>query len=60
MARIPTTQRDYYNTQTKVNTLGAVAGSLLPAAQDYQRLRLNQEKIKIDTRTGEYLERSKG
>lgn len=49
MARIPTTQRDYYNTQTKVNTLGAVAGSLLPAAQDYQRLRLNQEQIKIDT-----------
>lgn len=49
MARIPTTQRQYYNTQTKVNTLGAIAGSLLPAVQDYQRLRLNQEKIKIDT-----------
>ena len=49
MVRIPTTERQFYNTVKKVNTLGAYADALLPAAQEYKQTLLDQQKIKIDT-----------
>lgn len=49
MVRIPTTERQFYNTVKKVNTLGAYAGALKPAAQEYKQTLLNQQKVKIDT-----------
>lgn len=49
MVRIPTTERKFYNTAPKVNTLGAYANALLPAAQEYKQTLLDQQKVKIDT-----------
>ena len=49
MVRIPTTERQFYNTTQKVNTLGAFAEAMIPAAQDYKQTLLDQQKIKIDT-----------
>lgn len=49
MVRIPTTERQFYNTVKKVNTLGAYAAALLPAAQEYKQTLLDQQKVKIDT-----------
>ena len=49
MVRIPTTERQFYNTVKKVNTLGAYAAALLPAAQGYKQTLLDQQKVKIDT-----------
>lgn len=49
MVRIPTTERQFYNTVKKVNTLGAYANALLPAAQEYKQTLLDQQKVKIDT-----------
>lgn len=49
MVRIPTTERQFYNTVRKVNTLAATANALMPAAQQYKQTLLDQQKIKIDT-----------
>lgn len=49
MVRIPTTERRFTNTVSKVNTLGAFANALKPAAQEYKQKLLDQQKIKIDT-----------
>ena len=49
MVRIPTTERRFTNTVSKVNTLGAYASALKPAAQEYKQTLLDQQKIKIDT-----------
>ena len=49
MVQIPTTERKYYNTTTKVNTLSAYAGALLPAAQDLQNTIKEQQEIKISS-----------
>lgn len=51
MVHIPTTQRQFYNTTPKVNTLGAFAGALQPAAKQYQEEMQKQQDIKIDTNT---------
>ena len=49
MVRIPTTDRQFYNTTKKVNTLATTAGALLPAAQSVQKTLVDQQKIRIDT-----------
>lgn len=49
MVSIPTTQREFFNTQPKVNTLGAVASALEPAAKTYKRQLVEQQRVKIDT-----------
>ena len=49
MVRIPTTERRFTNTVSKVNTLGAYASALKPAAEEYKQTLLDQQKIKIDT-----------
>lgn len=49
MVRIPTTERQFYNTARKVNTLAAAANALMPVAQQYKQTLLDQQKIKIDT-----------
>ena len=49
MVKIPTAERRFYNTQKKLNTLGAYASELLPAAQNVQEMIKDQQKIKIDT-----------
>lgn len=49
MVRIPTTERQFYNTARKVNTLAATANALMPVAQQYKQTLLDQQKIKIDT-----------
>lgn len=51
MVYIPTTQRQHYNTTSKVNTLAAYADALLPAAKQYQQEVQKQQEIKIDTNT---------
>ena len=48
MAKIPTIERQFYNTQKKVNTLSAYAGALLPAAKQLQAMVKEQQDIKID------------
>ena len=49
MVRIPTTERQYYNTTPKVNTLATFTQALIPAAEQYAQTELMQEKVKIDT-----------
>ncbi len=49
MVSIPTTERRFTNTVSKVNTLGAYASALKPAAEEYKQTLLDQQKIKIDT-----------
>lgn len=49
MVRVPTTERQFYNTARKVNTLAAAANALMPAVQQYKQTLLDQQKIKIDT-----------
>lgn len=49
MVNIPTTERQFYNTQPKANALGMTAEALLPAAQQYKETLLGQQKVKIDT-----------
>lgn len=49
MVRIPTTERKYYNTAPKVNTLATFTNALIPAAKQYEQTMLQQEQIKIDT-----------
>lgn len=49
MVHIPTTQRQFYNNTAKVNTLGAYAGALAGAAQDYQKELVRQQQIKVNT-----------
>lgn len=49
MAKIPTTERKYYDTGKKLNTLGAYAGALLPAAQSLQEMVKEQQEIKMDS-----------
>lgn len=51
MVNIPTTERQFYNTQPKANALGMTAEALLPAAQQYKKTLLDQQKVKIDTNT---------
>lgn len=47
--KIPTTERKYYDTGKKLNTLGAYAGALLPAAQSLQEMVKEQQEIKMDS-----------
>lgn len=49
MVTIPTEKRKYYDEVSKTNTLGAYAGALLPAAQQYQEVVKQQQEIKIDS-----------
>jgi hypothetical protein len=49
MVHIPTTERQYYNTTKKVNTLGAYASALSGAADDYRKELVKQQQIKVDT-----------
>lgn len=49
MVRIPTTERKYYNTTPKVNTLAEFSSALIPAAEKYVESELVLEKVKIDT-----------
>ena len=49
MVNIPTTERKYYNTEKKLNTLAAYSSALLPAAQSMQQVVQEQESIKMDT-----------
>ncbi len=49
MVRIPTTERQFYNTTPKVNTLAVTADALLPPAKQYTQTLKNQQKVKIDT-----------
>ena len=51
MVHIPTTERQFYNTTPKVNTLATYAEALLPAAKQYQQEVQKQQDIKIDTNT---------
>ena len=46
--RISTTDRKYYDTEKKINTLGAYASELLPAAKDLQAEIKEQQSIKMD------------
>ena len=46
--RIPTTERKFYNTQKKLNTLGAYANALLPVAKEAQQMVKEQQEIKMD------------
>lgn len=50
MVQIPTTQRQFHNTTTKVNTLALYADALKPAVQNANKIFMQQQKIKIDTR----------
>lgn len=49
MVRIPTTERQFYNTTPKVNTLAVTADALLPPLRQYTQTLKNQQKVKIDT-----------
>ena len=49
MVKIPTTERKYYNTTPKVNTLAEFSSALIPAAEKYVESELVLEKVKIDT-----------
>lgn len=49
MAYIPTTERKYYNTEKKLNTLAAYSSAMLPAAQNMQEVIAQQEEIKMDS-----------
>jgi hypothetical protein len=49
MAHIPTTERKYYNTEKKLNTLAAYSSAMLPAAQNMQQVIAQQEEIKMDS-----------
>lgn len=49
MAHIPTTERKYYNTEKKLNTLAAYSSAMLPAAQNLQQVIAQQEEIKMDS-----------
>lgn len=49
MAYIPTTERKYYNTEKKLNTLAAYSSAMLPAAQNLQEVIAQQEEIKMDS-----------
>lgn len=49
MVKIPTTERKYYNTTPKVNTLATFTQALIPAAEQHAQTELMQEKVKIDT-----------
>ena len=49
MVRIPTTERKFYNTTPKVNTLAVTADELLPPSKQYTQTLKNQQKVKIDT-----------
>lgn len=49
MVKIPTTERKYYNTTPKVNTLATFTQALIPVAKQYAETELMQEKVKIDT-----------
>lgn len=51
MVRIPTAERQYYNTAPKVNTLEVFAKAAMPAAQDYRKTLMAQQDVKIDTNT---------
>lgn len=49
MVHIPTTERQHYNTTSKVNTLGAYAGALAGATDDYRKEFVKQQQIKVNT-----------
>lgn len=51
MVRIPTTERQFYNVPSKVNTLEVFSKALMPAAQTYRETVMNQQKVKIDTKS---------
>lgn len=49
MVHIPTTQRQYYNTTQKLNTLGVYAGEMAGAADAYRKELVRQQQIKVNT-----------
>lgn len=51
MVRIPTTERQFYNIPSKVNSLEAFSKALMPAAETYRKTIMDQQKVKIDTKT---------
>ena len=53
MVQIPTTEREYQSVPKKLNELGALAGSLMPAAQNVQKLVRSQNMIKAETKITE-------
>lgn len=53
MVKIPTTEREYYNTERKINTLAAYAGALLKPAEQAQEVAQNFNSIKSDTYSSE-------
>lgn len=51
MVQIPTTERQFYNTERKLNTLAAYAGDLLKPAEQAGKLAAQYENIKMDNFT---------
>ncbi len=49
MVHIPTTERRFHNVGSKVNSFGAMAQAMQPAAKQYKQTLLEQQKVKIDT-----------
>lgn len=49
MVNIPTTERQFYDTTKKVNSLAAYSDALKPAAESVRKTMVEQQKIRIDT-----------
>lgn len=49
MVNIPTTDRQFYDTTKKVNTLATFADALKPAAEDVRKTLVDQQNIRIET-----------
>lgn len=49
MVNIPTTDRQFYDTTKKVNTLATFADALKPAAEDMRKTLVDQQNIRIET-----------
>ena len=51
MVQIPTTERKFYDTTPKANSLALYADALKPAVQNANKIFMDQQKIKIATRS---------
>lgn len=51
MVQIPTTERKFYDTTPKVNTLALYADALKPAVQNANKIFMDQQRIKIATKS---------
>lgn len=49
MVNIPTTDRQFYDTTKKVNTLATFSGALQPAAENLRKTLVEQQNIRIET-----------